>query len=202
MAVTGAIFSAYAASLHTHVITPKPRFDPKFIARCVLADYQLELAGIHGPAHWLRVRTNGLALARRTPGADPVIIEAFALLHDACRVDENRDLGHGERAADFARSLHYSGHLALTDAPLDILAEACAGHEHGQVSTDPTIGCCWDADRLDLARLERPPIEKYLSTQAAREARVQRDAWRRGMAWWIDQRGAARWGVDPVLLEW
>ena len=42
-------------------------FDPKVITRYVLAEYRLDPAGIHGPAHWLRVRQNGLALARRTP---------------------------------------------------------------------------------------------------------------------------------------
>ena len=176
------------------------RFRPKSIARHVLADYQLELAGIHGPAHWLRVRTNGLALACRTPGADTVVIEAFALLHDARRIDDFRDLGHGERAADFARALHRRGLLGLTDAAVEVLAEACAGHEHGQVSNDPTIGCCWDADRLDLSRLERQPIEEYLSTRAARDARVQRDAWRRGMSWPIDQRSAARWETYPAMM--
>jgi uncharacterized protein len=189
---------AYSASPSA---TPVTRFRPKTIARHVLADYQLELAGIHGPAHWLRVRTNGLALARRTPGADSIVIEAFALLHDARRLDDLRDLGHGERAADFARALHRRGLLGLTDAAVEVLAEACAEHEHGQVTDHPTIGCCWDADRLDLSRLERRPIEEYLSTRAARDARVQRDAWRRGMSSRIDQRGAARWGVDSALLE-
>jgi uncharacterized protein len=181
---------------------PVPRFFPKSIARHVLADYQLELAGIHGPAHWLRVRTNGLALARRTLGADTIVIEAFALLHDARLVDDFRDLGHGERAADFARALHQRGLLGLTDAAVDVLADACAGHENGQISDHPTIGCCWDADRLDLSRLERRPIEEYLSTRAARDARVQRAAWRQGKFWYIDARGvrAARLARVSLIL--
>ena len=147
------------------------------------------------------MRTNGLALARRTLGADTIVIEAFALLHDARLVDDFRDLGHGERAADFARALHRRGLLGLTDTAVEVLAEACAGHEHGQVTDHPTIGCCWDADRLDLSRLERRPIEEYLSTRAARDARVQWDAWRRGISWRIDARGALRWGILPILLK-
>ena len=175
-------------------------FDPKRITRHVLAQYQLDLAGIHGPAHWLRVRLNGLALARRTPEADPVVIEAFALLHDARRHDDDIDPGHGDRAAAFAQALFDQGILTLSEERLAILLEACTGHNHPLTSAHPTIGCCWDADRLDLSRLERRPKDHYLSTAAARDARVQRDAWTRGMSWKVDGRGAARWGVEVALL--
>jgi uncharacterized protein len=169
--------------------------DPTAIARHVLAEYRLELSGIHGPAHWLRVRQNGLALARRTPAADPVVIEAFALLHDARRHDDDIDPGHGERAAAFARELADRGVLTLKDEQLAVLIDACNWHTHPMVSDHPTIGCCWDADRLDLSRLDARPKDHYLSTAAARDPRVQRDAWTRGFSWSVDVRGAARWGL-------
>ena len=171
-------------------------FDPKVITRYVLAEYRLDPAGIHGPAHWLRVRQNGLALARRTPSADPVVIEAFALLHDARRHDDDLDPEHGERAAAFAQALYDHGILTLSADRMALLLEACVGHNHPLTSTHPTIGCCWDADRLDLARLDRRPKDQYLSTAAARDARVQRDAWTRGFSWKVDARGAARWGLE------
>jgi uncharacterized protein len=39
------------------------------------------------------------------------------------------------------------------------------------LSDDPTIGTCWDADRLDLARegVGIQPRARYMSTEFARE---------------------------------
>jgi hypothetical protein len=45
---------------------------------------------------------------------------------------------------------------------------ALAGHSDGLVTDDPTIGCCWDADRLDLWRVGAPPVPALLSTEAAK----------------------------------
>jgi hypothetical protein len=39
----------------------------------------------------------------------------------------------------------------------------------GGTTSDPTIGACWDADRLDLWRLGRRPDPMLLSTPAARD---------------------------------
>lgn len=165
------------------------------LAEGVLRRFRLDAAGLHGAAHWLRVRANGLLLAARTPGADAVVVELFALFHDSERRDEGRDPGHGERAAALVRRLAAEGGLALSAERLDLLAAACAGHEHPQVSADPTIGCCWDADRLDLARLGRRPIARLLSTAAALEAEVQAAAWERGSGLVFDAEGARAWGV-------
>lgn len=165
----------------------------------VLAGYRLDLQGIHGPAHWLRVRANGLALAARMPGADAAVVELFALLHDGRRVHDGRDLGHGERAAAAAEALARDGLLALAPDRLRRLAEACAGHEHGRVSADPTIGCCWDADRLELSRLDRRPIPRLLSTPAALDPTLQADAWRRGQSLVLDAEGAAAWALGAAL---
>src|SRR4051794_34897034 len=33
---------------------------------------------------------------------------------------------------------------------LEVLATACTGHADGGTSADPTVGACWDADRLNL----------------------------------------------------
>lgn len=164
----------------------------------VLAGYRLGLGGIHGPSHWLRVRANGLALAARTPGADAVVVELFALLHDGRRRDDGRDPGHGERAADHAAALARDGLLRLDATRLDRLVAACGGHDNGGVASDPTIGCCWDADRLELSRLGRRPIERLLSTGAARDAAIQAQAWERGMALWHDAEGAAAWGLADI----
>jgi uncharacterized protein len=171
------------------------------LTRRVLKSYKLELNGLHGPGHWLRVRENGIALASRTVEADAELVELFALLHDSKREDDGRDRYHGERAAEFVRALHAEGDLGLSADRLEILAAACAGHHHPQVSADPTIGCCWDADRLELARLQYPPDPDLLSTAAALDAGIQRWAWERGEGWFLDAAGAQRWALDVRALE-
>ena len=45
-----------------------------------------------------------------------------------------------------------------------LLDYAIRHHVDGDVSDDPTIGTCWDADRLDLGRVGIVPDEQYMST--------------------------------------
>ena len=148
----------------------------------VMRGYRLDLAGIHGPGHWRRVRANGLALAARTEGADAEVVELFALLHDSRRINDDEDPGHGDRAAALVRDLASAALLALDTVRVALLADACARHALGDVSNDPTIGCCWDADRLDLSRLHIRPRDRLLSTAAARDPQVQQTAWTNGRA--------------------
>ena len=62
---------------------------PAVIA-AVRAQYRLDWDGIHGLAHWERVRENGLRLAGIT-GARTDVVELFAYFHDACRHNNSRD---------------------------------------------------------------------------------------------------------------
>jgi hypothetical protein len=39
----------------------------------------------------------------------------------------------------------------------------------GQLSTDPTVGVCFDADRLDLGRVGIEPDPELISTDAGRK---------------------------------
>ena len=127
---------------------------------------------LHGEAHWYAVAATGLDLAADT-GADHAVVLAFGLLHDTRRENEARDPQHGPRAAVFARELHADGVLDLYAGQLVLLCVALELHADGQVSDDPTIGTCWDADRLHLPRLG-PGFRldpALLSTAAARTAR-------------------------------
>ena len=45
-----------------------------------------------------------------------------------------------------------------------MLAKACMYHADGYTADDPTIGACWDADRLCLWRGETAPHPKLMST--------------------------------------
>ena len=140
----------------------------------VLAEGWRRDSPLHGEAHWLAVATTGLDLAAET-GADPQIVFAFGLLHDTRRENDRRDLGHGSRAAVFARELHRDGVLVLDEGRLELLCLAMELHADGQVSVERTVGTCWDADRLHLTRLGPGFVldPALLSTAAAREP----DAW-------------------------
>lgn len=149
----------------------------------IRAQYRLHWDGIHGIHHWERVRDNGLRLAAST-GADAVVVEYFAALHDACRHNDARDPEHGPRAAELVRRLDPSL-LPLTPDQLDALAEACRTHTFGTETEDPTLGTCWDADRLDLLRVGTRPDPQYLVTDAARDPEV--------IEWAMERSGRPRW---------
>lgn len=157
------------------VSLPIPDFDA--LVEAVAAQAPLRNGWLHGEGHWQTVATIGDVLSRETPGADRVVALLFGLLHDCRRVDDGRDPDHGRRAAAYARGLH--GTLFHLEPPrLERLVAALAGHVDGQVSDDPTIGVCWDADRLHLWRLDIEPNPTLLSTAAGR----QRIAWAKDLA--------------------
>lgn len=157
----------------------------------VTGGYGLPLDGIHGVAHWARVLENARRLAIET-GADPIVLELFAVFHDARRLNEGRDPEHGSRGASLARSL-LSGDGQLGPERLHMLEEACRLHTNGLREADVTIQTCWDADRLDLFRVGTPPVAELLCTEAARNP---------AMIAWANER--AREGVVPDLIweEW
>lgn len=123
----------------------------------------------HGPSHWLAVEKNVVMLGEHTPGCDMEVARRFALLHDCKRQNEGRDPEHGVRAAAFAQKLFERGMLGLDPGQLATLKYAMTHHNGGQVSNDPTIGVCWDADRLDLPRVGTTPYVALLSTRYARD---------------------------------
>lgn len=126
---------------------------------------------VHGPDHWQRVEAVGLGLCKET-GADEPVVRLFALLHDSCRLDDGADLLHGPRAADMLNEI--AGELfTLEPGRLALLEYAIRHHTGGRVSGDPTIGTCWDADRLDIGRVGIIPHERFMST-AAGKRRVSR----------------------------
>jgi uncharacterized protein len=138
------------------------------LLRRVQREFALKLDGIHGEAHWARVRRNGLLLAEQT-GADSHLVELFAYLHDSKRLNDGWDLEHGQRAADFARSLQDSL-LFLAEDDLELLAYACAHHSEGLTDAHVTVQTCWDADRLDLGRIGIEPDPRHLCTAAAQDS--------------------------------
>lgn len=156
---------------------PSRRVDLKQVAQVARERFALGRHSVHGAAHWKRVREIGLRLANKT-GADPDLVRLFALLHDCCRESDGADLQHGPRAAAFIETLRGTV-LVLEDERFSLLRTAIHDHTSGHHHSDPTVGTCWDADRLDIGRVGRKPLRRFMSTDAAKEEPIMRWAYRR-----------------------
>ena len=161
--------------------------DPDALVQAIAALAPVGSSQIHGQQHWQTVSAFGTILARETPGADPVLALLFGILHDCQRLDDGSDRDHGRRAAALVPHLN-GGLYSLDEARLATLVRAIELHVDGLVSDDPTIGVCWDADRLHLWRVARMPDPGRLSTAAARArigwAREQVRQWQDWPAVW------------------
>jgi len=135
----------------------------------IKAQYRLDWHGTHGWPHWVNVNKAGQQIALYH-GLNANVIQLFAVFHDACRENELDDDGHGQRGAELAFKLRNDFPILrdLSQKDFNALYEACADHTEGKTTTDPLIGACWDADRLDLGRVGITPNARYLSTEAGR----------------------------------
>lgn len=152
------------------------RFDPDNWVYTVYADLGKEGAkglvvsaidSYHGMWHWRKVDWNVQQLCKAVPEANLEVCRAFAYLHDCKREHEKEDPVHGEKAAEYVEQI--KDRLGFTEPQLELLKAACRDHEKGTISDNPTIGVCWDADRLDIMRVGTKIDPKYLSTQAAKD---------------------------------
>jgi len=165
------------------------RMDEAAIIEAVLRDYPLARHGYHGVGHWARVLTNGLRLAEAT-GADIEVVTLFAMFHDSRRENDDVDPGHGQRGAEFARTVR--GRLfELDDVRFELLCEACRLHTKAQPSADATLIACWDADRLDLPRVGIEVDPERLSGAAAR-----------GLIGWAERRACEGFEPPEVFARW
>lgn len=138
----------------------------KNLIRVIKAQYRLDWHGIHGLHHWARVYSNGLHLAKTT-GANIQVVALFSVFHDAGRANDGRDQKHGLRGANLALQFH-GEYFELTGPDLELLRIACTYHTTASTHDDVTVQTCFDADRLDLARVGNMPDSKYLCTDSAK----------------------------------
>ncbi len=157
----------------------------------ILEDYALRPDGIHGVAHWARVLENGRRLAESVE-ANAAVIELFAVFHDARRVNDGWDHGHGRRGAELARQLR-GEYFTLSESQFSLLEYACREHTSGKCKADPTVQVCWDADRLDLLRVGTHPSPALLCTEAARATEVLQ---------WANRRAAILAVPELMANEW
>lgn len=115
------------------------------------------------------MRLNGEILCESEKGADPILVRLFAQLHDCKRENEYEDPEHGLRAAVVAWHLYETGTLGIDKWQMAILEIAIRDHNDGKITDDPTIGVCWDADRLDLLRVGIVPHPRFMSTVTGKQ---------------------------------
>jgi uncharacterized protein len=154
------------------ITAPKVIPDLERLIAAVHERSPLHQSYIHGDQHWRAVAEVGLRLLPDNRKADPIVVLLFALFHDSMRVNEVADPGHGQRGAELAEKLQ-GRCFQLPPERFGLLVEACAGHTDVRFSDDPTVGVCFDADRLNLWRVGFTPEAKYLSTDAALEDELQ-----------------------------
>lgn len=125
--------------------------------------------GIHGVPHWTRVWHHGRRIAISLD-VNPAVLAWFAFLHDSQRHNDHQDPLHGHRAADFAVMLRrHSIITELSSIEFEQLCESMRLHSDGHTQGEAAIRACWDADRLDLARVGIKPDITLLCTQYARK---------------------------------
>lgn len=143
------------------------------ISDYVIEGFMLDRRGPYGLGHWCRVMHEGLRLATAMQ-ANHRVVAWFSLLHDRWRLVEGEDPGHAQRGADEVERFIDQGLLDLDDRSGSQLIEAIRWHSSGELHDDPTVACCWDADRLDCIRFGIEPDPSRLSTHAARNAAALR----------------------------
>lgn len=115
-----------------------------------------------------------IKLLSNTLDIDNTIGHYFALLHDVARKNEEKDIGHGQRAVELLSA--YGGHewLQITAQAYEELCYAITHHSNGLTEGTLTQQACWDADRLDLWRVGIMPNPGRLITEAAKDLHYDR----------------------------
>jgi uncharacterized protein len=135
------------------------------LEQIVSAQFGLGEYSEHGPFHWKRVEKNGIRLTAET-GADLYIVRLFAWFHDSRRENEGHDPAHGKRGGEYSATLR-GKFFGIEDEGFEKLIYACKWHTDRHHADEPTIGTCWDSDRLDLGRVGIIPSPEYMSTDSA-----------------------------------
>ena len=121
---------------------------------------------LHGDDHWRCVAATGLALAPWLGDVDRTLVFCFGLLHDTRRRTDSFD-----PSTALARRRSRTSCAKRRARPRRrTIREPHGGARRPRerlVSTDPTIGTCWDADRLHLPRVGIRPRRELVSTEAA-----------------------------------
>ena len=105
------------------------------------------------------------------------VIRLFAYLHDSCRENDGFDEQHGPRAAKMMNSLRQTLLKDLSDHQFELLQTACRLHTTTRRTGNPTIDACFDADRLDLGRVNITPNPEKMATEKGKELAREGKEW-------------------------
>jgi len=86
--------------------------------------------------------------------------------------------------------MHRNGLLNLDEQLLQLLLTACRLHTSARTNEDATVCTCFDADRLDLARIGKTVNPDYLCTEAAKD---------QATISWASERSATGFVPDNIL---
>lgn len=117
--------------------------------------FRLKNSDYHNKKHWNRVFKISKYIAELN-NIQSDIFKYFALFHDVGRTDDEYNLNHGEKGANLA--IKYRKYIDLNDEEFEKLIFACKWHTkpldiNNKFYKDNIINICWDADKLDLVRL-------------------------------------------------
>lgn len=101
-------------------------------------------ANTHGKQHWQPVARIGGPLRDARPRS--AVARLVAILHDSRLVDESCD--RGRRAARSVESLHAAGVAQPPARQVSRPVMRSRATTTARHRLDPTVGTCWDADRL------------------------------------------------------
>jgi uncharacterized protein len=143
---------------------------PKSVLKKIVDEFYIKQSYIHGTPHWSRVFYYGHYLAELT-GMDKENAAFFSIFHDSKRFNDDVDLEHGKRGAEFFRT--FDKIITLKPEQKDIIYEACRVHNTLKQSDSLEVGVCLDADRLDLWRVGIIPENEYLHTIQAKSEHMK-----------------------------
>jgi uncharacterized protein len=138
----------------------------------IMSQFLIDINGDHGLQHWERVFQNTQLLSNYY-GIESDVFELFAMLHDSKRENEFSDIGHGSRAAIFAKELISTKKINISKEDQRRLLYACSNHtisnQNAKLYSDLVVQICFDADRLDIGRVGITPQEDYFQTEYAKK---------------------------------
>ena len=113
------------------------------------------------------ILTNGQRLL--DSDVNPLVVALFAYLHDSCRLNDAEDINHGKRAAEWIEELRETYLKDIPAEDIELLKKACRLHTTVHKTGNPTIDACFDADRLDLWRVDIIPDPERLATEKGKQ---------------------------------
>lgn len=174
---------------------------PAAIIEEIVQRFRLDLRGPHGMPHWARVYENAMQIADmlNMDAEDRQVLALFSVLHDSERVTDGPDPDHGTRGAQIAEEMRGT-YFQMSDRHFAFLHKACKYHNQPVTCADPVVQTCWDADRLDLGRLNIRIDTSFLSNSTGQNPSLIEAADRRGRSQaenhllyeWAEHIGGAR----------